>query len=234
VTSVVQEEDGTKTLTLDNGEPITGVSTVLWAIGRKPSTGPLNLAEGGVELNGRGYITVDELQNTTADGVYALGDVTGQMELTPVAIAAGRKLADRLFGGVEGAKISYDTIPTVVFSHPTIGTCGITEPEARKKYGDENITVFTSKFRNMLYSPLPEDAHKPYTAMKLVCAGEDKRVVGIHCIGLGVDEMMQGFGVAMKMGCTKGDLDSCVAIHPTASEELVTMAPWGNFPRSRE
>jgi len=232
VTSVERQENGKLTVTLDNGEPMVDVDCLLWAIGRKPATAALNLPAAGVNVNGRDYITVDEYQNTSAEGVYALGDVTGPVELTPVAIAAGRRLADRLFGGVPDAKLNYENVPTVVFSHPPIGGVGLTEPDARQKYGD-GIKVYQSKFGNMLYSPLPEDAHKPRTAMKVICEGPTERVVGIHVIGLGADEMMQGFGVAVKMGCTKGDLDNCIAIHPTASEELVTMAPWGNSPLSR-
>jgi len=148
------------------------------------------------------------------------------------AIAAGRRLADRLFGthslGLGLAKVSYENVPTVVFSHPPIGTVGLTEREAVSKYGVENVTIYRSTFANLYYGPWdvnPEE--KPKTAMKLVCAGSNELVVGLHVVGMGADEMLQGFGVAMKMGATKADFDSCVAIHPTAAEELVTMFPWG-------
>jgi glutathione reductase (NADPH) len=171
-------------------------------------------------------VIVDEFQNTPVKGVYAIGDVIGKAELTPVAIAAGRRLADRLFGGVPDAKISYENIPTVVFSHPPIGTVGLTEEAARKKH--EIIKVYTSSFTNSLYGVLPVDGPpKPKTRMKLICAGEDERVIGLHVIGDGADEMLQGFGVAMIMGATKADFDNCIALHPTAAEEFVTMAPWG-------
>lgn len=141
-------------------------------------------------------------------------------------------MADRLFGGVVGAKTSYENVPTVVFSHPPIGTIGLTEPQAIAKYGAENLNVYRSKFVNLYYSVFNmEPADKPRTVMKLICAGVTEKVVGIHIIGLAADEMLQGFGVAMKMGATKADLDSCIAIHPTGSEELVTMGMWGTSPQ---
>lgn len=146
------------------------------------------------------------------------------------AIAAGRRLADRLFGpsSFHDAKVSYDNVPTVIFSHPPIGTIGLTEKEAIEKYGAGNIKVYRSKFSNLYYGPWQlEPKDKPKTAMKLVCAGSNELVVGLHVIGMGADEMLQGFGIAMKMGATKADFDSCVAIHPTAAEEFVTMFPWG-------
>jgi glutathione reductase (NADPH) len=150
-----------------------------------------------------------------------------------MAIAAGRRLADRVFAGIAHSKTSYDLVPTVVFSHPTIGTCGITEASAIAKYGKDNIKVYKSQFPNLYYGIFSmESDEKPKTLMKLICAGKEELVVGMHVIGMGADEMMQGFGVAMKMGCTKSDLDSCVAIHPTASEELVTMGTWGTAPEA--
>ena len=145
-----------------------------------------------------------------------------------MAIAAGRRLSDRLFKAAGDSKADYDMVPTVVFSHPTIGTIGLTEAEAREKFGDDNVICYTSTFTNLFYGPWQIDVdEKPKTAMKLVCVGDDEKVLGLHCIGMGSDEMLQGFGVAMKMGATKADFDSCIAIHPTASEEFVTMAPWG-------
>ncbi|KAI8094914.1 uncharacterized protein B0P05DRAFT_483667 [Gilbertella persicaria] len=198
------------------------VDTVLWAVGRLPNIKKLNLEAAGIQLTEKGYIAVDEYQNTSTEHVYALGDACGRAELTPVAIAAGRKLSDRLFGGEQfkESKLDYENIPTVVFSHPTAGTVGLTEDEARAKYGDENIKVYTSKFINMYFSMLE---HKEPTAYKLVCAGADEKVVGVHILGRGSDEILQGFGVAVRMGATKANFDACVAIHPTAAEELVTM-----------
>jgi len=218
------------------GDFLYGVDVVLLATGRSPNTESLNLNKVGVSVTSNGYIEVDEYQKTTSDAsIFSLGDVCGSVELTPMAIAAGRRLADRLFGGVEyqEAKVSYENCPTVVFSHPAIGTIGLTQNEAETMFGKENVKVYTSSFANLYYGIFDlEPSEKPKTRMKLVCVGEEEKVVGIHCIGMGSDEMMQGFGVAMKMGCTKADLDSCVAIHPTASEELVTMGTWGKSPQA--
>jgi len=196
-----------------------GFDCVLWAIGREPNTKELALETTAVERSPRGHIVVDAFQNTAEPGIYAIGDVTGQAELTPVAIAAGRRLADRLFGGQPDRKLSYDLIPTVIFSHPPIGTIGLTESAARERYGDA-IRVYTSRFVGM-FNAMTED--RPRTAMKLVVAGDDERVVGCHIIGTGADEMTQGFGVAMTLGARKRDFDDTIAIHPTSAEELVTM-----------
>ncbi|CAO3646457.1 unnamed protein product [Mucor hiemalis] len=200
----------------------TEVDTVLWAVGRAANTEGLDVAAAGVEINSHQQIVVDEYQNTTVKNIYSLGDVVGKAELTPVAIAAGRKLSDRLFGGPQFAtsKLDYINIPTVVFSHPTIGTVGYTEPEAREKFGDQNIKVYETIFGNMYFSVLDE---KEPTAYKLIVSGPEEKVVGLHIIGRGSDEILQGFSVAIRMGATKADFDSCVAIHPTSSEELVTL-----------
>jgi glutathione reductase (NADPH) len=141
------------------------------------------------------------------------------MALTPVAIAAARRLADRLFGNQPERKLDYDLIPSVVFSHPPMGTIGMTEQEARKTHG-ATVKIYQSRFSPMAYS-LSE--HKVDMALKLVCIGVDEKVVGCHIIGENADEMLQGFAVAIKMGATKEDFDNTVAIHPTSSEELVTL-----------
>mmetsp|Transcript_10730 Transcript_10730/g.20054 ORF Transcript_10730/g.20054 Transcript_10730/m.20054 type:complete len:569 (+) Transcript_10730:249-1955(+) len=230
VKKIELEGDGLKTVFLNNGEVIKGVDTVLIATGRSPLVEPLNLPGAGIKQKDKGYIITDEYSATNVDGVFALGDVCGNVELTPMAIAAGRRLADRLFGGPEwkDAKVSYENVPTVVFSHPPIGTIGLTEAQAIQKYGEGNVKIYKSKFSNLYYGPWQVEADdKPKTAMKLICAGKDELVVGLHVIGMGADEMLQGFGIAMKMGATKADFDACVAIHPTASEEFVTMFPWG-------
>ena len=193
---------------------------IIWAIGRKPNVQGLNLDAAGVTLNDKGFIAVDQYQNTVVPGIYALGDVTGEKELTPVAIKAGRTLAERLFNGKTAAKMDYETIPTVVFAHPAIGTVGLTEEEAIKKYGPDQVRVYTSSFASM-YSAVTR--HRQQARFKLVTAGDDEKVVGLHGIGYGVDEMIQGFAVAIKMGATKADFDATVAIHPTGSEEFVTM-----------
>ena len=193
---------------------------VIWAVGRKANVHQLNLEAAGVELTERGFIQVDEYQNTTTPGIYALGDVSGEKELTPVAIKAGRTLAERLFNGKTDAKMDYELIPTVVFSHPAIGSIGLTQEQAEAKYGVENIKVYQSTFAGM-YSAIT--VHRQMTKLKLITLGEEEKVIGLHGIGGGIDEMIQGFAVALKMGATKADFDATVAIHPTASEEFVTM-----------
>ena len=193
---------------------------VIWAVGRKANVHQLNLEAAGVELTERGFIQVDEYQNTTTLGIYALGDVSGEKELTPVAIKAGRTLAERLFNGKTDAKMDYELIPTVVFSHPAIGSIGLTQEQAEAKYGVENIKVYQSTFAGM-YSAIT--VHRQMTKLKLITLGEEEKVIGLHGIGGGIDEMIQGFAVAVKMGATKADFDATVAIHPTASEEFVTM-----------
>ena len=193
---------------------------VIWAVGRKANIQQLNLEAAGVELTERGFIQVDEYQNTTTPGIYALGDVSGEKELTPVAIKAGRTLAERLFNGKTDAKMDYELIPTVVFSHPAIGSIGLTQEQAEAKYGAENIKVYQSTFAGM-YSAIT--VHRQMTKLKLITLGEEEKVIGLHGIGEGIDEMIQGFAVAVKMGAKKADFDATVAIHPTASEEFVTM-----------
>jgi glutathione reductase (NADPH) len=203
---------------LSNGELLTDQDAVIWTTGREPLTGFIDAAV-GVKQDARGYIEVDEWQQTSVPGVFAIGDVTGRVTLTPVAIAAGRRLADRLWGGMEGRKLDYDNIPTVLFGHPPLGTVGLSEPAARAKFGDA-VKCYTSTFVPM-YHALTTAKHK--TRMKLVTVGPEQRVVGVHLAGRGVDEMLQGFAVALRMGATKRDFDDTVAIHPTAAEELVTM-----------
>ncbi|DAZ99275.1 TPA: LOW QUALITY PROTEIN: hypothetical protein N0F65_005443 [Lagenidium giganteum] len=227
-----KRDDGTLTITATvHGETKTfaGFDTILYAIGREPRTKDLGLEAAGVALTPTGHIIVDAQENTSAKGVCAIGDATTTgWELTPVAIAAGRRLADRLFGNEPDACLNYKQIPTVVFSHPPLGTIGYTEPQAIEAFGAENVKVYTSKFVNLLYA-MSEPEHKAKTAMKLVCVGENETVVGLHVAGEGADEMLQGFGVAIKMNATKADFDNIVAIHPTAAEEFVTMAPWGTI-----
>ena len=216
---------------LTSGGTVRGVDTVLFATGRAPVTAGLGLEHAGLATTASGHIEVDEFERTGVPGLHAIGDATTTgWELTPVAIAAGRRLADRLFGGEPAARLEYETVPSVVFSHPPIGTVGLTEPAARAAYeaaGGEAVTVYASTFTPMLHALQEDEAHKTPMAMKLVCVGEEQRVVGLHVIGDGADEMLQGFAVAVRMGATKRDFDQCVALHPTAAEEFVTMAPWG-------
>ncbi|XP_072251448.1 glutathione reductase, mitochondrial isoform X1 [Leuresthes tenuis] len=199
---------------------IEDVDCLLWAIGRQPNTAGLNIGGIGVDTDERGHIIVDEFQNTTRPGIYAVGDVCGKALLTPVAIAAGRKLSHRLFEGKKDSKLDYSTIPTVVFSHPPIGTVGLTEEEAIKSNGKENVKIYKTSFTPMYHAIT---SRKSLCIMKLVCVGKEEKVVGLHMQGLGCDEMLQGFAVAIKMGATKADFDKTVAIHPTSSEEFVTM-----------
>ncbi len=214
----VEGEPGNITLVTERA-PLGPFDTLIWAIGRAPNSDRLALERAGVLCDVRGFIPVDDFQDTNVEGIHAIGDVTGRAALTPVAIAAGRRLADRLFGGKPEARLDYEKIATVVFSHPPVGSVGLTEPQARERFGDE-VKVYSTRFTPM-YHALTE--HKSATAMKLVCAGEEERIVGCHIIGLGADEMLQGFAVAIKMGATKADFDNTVAIHPTSAEELVTL-----------
>jgi glutathione reductase (NADPH) len=201
-----------------DGRRLDGFDSVIWAVGRAPNTRSLDLEAAGVEVHGNGIVPTDGFQNTNVPGIYAIGDVTGRTPLTPVAIAAGRRLADRLFDNRPESRVDYDNIPSVVFSHPPVATVGLTEPRARERHA--KITVYRTEFTPMRHAL---SSHGVTTAMKLICAGEEEQVVGIHLIGDNVDEMLQGFAVAVKMGATKADFDNTIAIHPVSAEELVTM-----------
>lgn len=219
VESLEKNADGSIQVKLTNGEQIQ-TDCFIWAIGRHPANDKIAIENTGVELDDRGYIKVDKYQNTNVDGIYAVGDCIGKVELTPVAVKAGRLLSERLFNNQTEAHMDYTLIPTVVFSHPPIGTIGLTEPEAIEQYGEDNLQVYSSSFGAM-YTAVTQ--HRQLTKMKLICAGPEQKVVGLHGIGHGMDEILQGFGVAMKMGATKADFDACVAIHPTSGEEFVTL-----------
>ncbi|WP_109059110.1 MULTISPECIES: glutathione-disulfide reductase [Aggregatibacter] len=217
---VVKNTDGSVTLNLEDGRE-QRVDCLIWAIGREPATDKINLQAVGVETNERGFIKVDKYQNTNVPGIYAVGDIIeGGIELTPVAVAAGRRLSERLFNNKPNEHLDYRLVPSVVFSHPPIGTVGLTEPQAIAQYGAENVKVYKSSFTSM-YTAVTQ--HRQACRMKLVCVGKEEKIVGLHGIGFGVDEMIQGFAVAIKMGATKADFDNTVAIHPTGSEEFVTM-----------
>ncbi|KAF2086086.1 hypothetical protein K490DRAFT_58076 [Saccharata proteae CBS 121410] len=227
ITKVEDAGNGKKRVTYDEGDSksqtIDDVDVVLYAVGRAPEVEDLGIDTlGGLELNKKNHIVVDDYQNTNVENIYALGDACDKgYELTPVAIAAGRRLADRLFGGQKDAHLEYDNIPSVVFAHPEVGTIGMTEPAAREKYGN-SVKVYTTSFTAMWYAMMEQEEKGP-TAYKLICEGPNERVVGLHILGTGSSEMLQGFGVAVKMGATKADFDRCVAIHPTSAEELVTL-----------
>jgi len=191
---------------------------VLFATGRKPNTAGLGLDSAGVALDADGFIRIDERNATSADGVDAVGDVTTDPPLTPVAIAAARRLMDRVYAGAS-ATLDRNDIPTVVFAHPPIGKVGLTEAQARERHGD-NLHIYRAGFRPMLYA-LAESPQR--SLFKLVCVGQERRVVGIHLLGDAADEMLQGFAVALKRGITLDDLRDTVALHPTSAEEVVLM-----------
>ncbi|MBN8728613.1 MAG: glutathione-disulfide reductase [Xanthomonadales bacterium] len=195
-----------------------GFDVLLWAIGRTPNSEEIGARAIGLELDARGHVVVDDWQDTSLPNVHAVGDVTGRLELTPVAIAAARRLMDRLFGGDAEARLDYANVPSVVFSHPPIGSVGLSEAAARERHAE--VKVYRAGFRPMLTALA---GGEETSFMKLVCAGPEERVVGIHLFGIGADEMLQGFAVAVKMGARKCDLDDTVAIHPTSAEEVVLM-----------
>ncbi|MBN2678920.1 glutathione-disulfide reductase [Acidithiobacillus montserratensis] len=219
VRALEQQEDGL-CLHFQDGDCLGGLDTVIWAIGRQPNSSDLGLEHSDVQKDAQGFIGVDTFQNTTSTGIYALGDVTRAPALTPVAIAAGRRLADRLFNQQADRHLDSSLVPTVIFSHPPIATVGMSETAAREQYGDESVKVYQTRFTPMLraFSEEPEK-----TAMKLVTVGREEKIVGLHAIGDGVDEMLQGFAVALRMGACKRDFDDTIAIHPTSAEELVTL-----------
>jgi glutathione reductase (NADPH) len=219
VEAVEKQPDGRLTLNCDQCQSIQNLNAVVWAIGRLPNTSELNLAAAGVNADQDGFIRTDEYQNTDALGIYSIGDITGRAPLTPVAVAAGRRLADRLFGGQAKRRLEYENIPTVVFSHPPLGAIGLTESEARATHG-ASVRIYQTRFTSM-YQALTHRRLK--TIMKLITVGPEEKIVGCHVIGPGADEMLQGFAVAMRMGATKSDFNDTIAIHPTSAEELVTM-----------
>ena len=219
IKEVRKEADGTLTLIDNKDRENKGFDELIWAIGRHPNTEGMNLAAVDIATDEAGYIPTDKFQKTNIDNIFALGDVTGRAPLTPVAIAAGRRLADRLYDNQTDRHLNYDLVPTIVFSHPPIGTVGLTEGQARETHGD-SVKIYQARFTAM-YNALTK--HEVKTAMKLVCIGAQEKVVGCHIMGPGVDEMLQGFAVAIRMGACKKDLDDTIAIHPTSSEELVTM-----------
>ena len=214
----LEKQGGRIAAQLRNGPEHSVFDTVLFATGRGPNTVGLGLAQAGVALDDKGAISVDEYQNTSVPGIYAVGDVTGRVTLTPVAIAAARRLMDRVLGGQAQARLDYETIPSVVFAHPPLGTVGLSEEEAGKRFG--KISTYYSRFRPMLQALGQGEVRSLF---KMVCAGEDEKVVGIHLLGEGADEILQGFAVAVKAGVTRRQLEDTVAIHPTSAEEVVLM-----------
>jgi glutathione reductase (NADPH) len=218
--SLERDSGGALQLAVRDGRRVGPFDCVLWAIGRAASVEDLGLDRAGVHLDPYGFIATDLYQVTSSPGIYAIGDVTGRAQLTPVAIAAGRRLADRLFGGKPDRHLDYRNIATVVFGHPPVATVGLSEAAAISEYGAGAVTAFKASFVPMYYAMTNA---KLRCDMKLVCAGPERRIVGLHIVGDGADEMVQGFAVAMRMGATKQDFDDTVAVHPTVAEELVTM-----------
>ncbi|HWH46687.1 MAG TPA: glutathione-disulfide reductase [Burkholderiales bacterium] len=219
VRRVMKDSEGLR-IDCENGQTLDGADTLIWAVGRRSNADKLDPARTGLEVTASGDIATDAYQNTDVAGIYAIGDITGQFELTPVAIAAGRRLADRLFGGMKDRRLDYENIPTVLFSHPPIGTVGLSEQEAARKFGAAAVKIYEAGFTPMAHA---FTQRKVKCAMKLVVAGAEEKIVGLHLFGSGADEILQGFAVAVKMGATKRDLDDTVAVHPSVAEELVTM-----------
>ncbi len=215
-----RDDDGKRVRVLGHDGPLDSVfDSVFFAIGRRGNSADLGLEENGIDIGERGEVVVDEWQTTSVSSVHAVGDLAGKVGLTPVAIAAARQLMDRLFGGRPDARMDYDTVPTVVFSHPPLGMVGLGEEEARETHG-EDVRVYCSNFRPMLQA-LADGSQR--SLFKVVCVGAEERVVGLHLLGDAADEILQGFAVAVKMGATKAQFDATVAIHPTSSEEIVLM-----------
>ena len=189
----------------------------MYATGRVPNTGGLELDAAGVATGSSGAVRVDADWRTNVDNIYAIGDVTDRIQLTPVAIQEGHALADALFNP-SGKTVGYEFVPSAVFSQPEIGTVGYTEGEARARFGA--LDIYRSSFKPMKHTLSGRDERG---LMKLVVVRETQRVVGLHIVGPSAGEMTQGFAVAINMGATKQDFDATIGIHPTAAEELVTM-----------
>jgi glutathione reductase (NADPH) len=191
---------------------------LFFATGRRGNSAGLGLEALGIVVGDKGEVEVDDWQTTAVPSVHAVGDIAGKVGLTPVAIAAARKLMDRLFGGNPQAKMDYANVASVVFSHPALGAVGLSADEAREQHGV--VRVYRSNFRPMLEA-LSDGTQR--SLFKLVCVGEEERVVGVHLLGEAADEILQGFALAVKMGATKAQFDDTVAIHPTSAEEIVLM-----------
>ena len=211
-----KNDDGSLTVSMTNHDDLE-VDCVMFATGRLPNTEGLGLEEAGVELTDRGAVKVDRFSKSSVESIYAVGDVTDRVQLTPVAIREGQAFADTVFGN-KPTTVSYDAIPSAVFSHPPIAGVGLTESEARNTLGP--IKVYQSDFRPMKNVLAGRNERSLY---KMICEGDNERIVGIHMIGPDAPEIMQAAAVAVKAGLTKADFDATVAIHPTMAEELVLL-----------
>jgi len=213
---IEKDPHGCLTVSMSGHEPVT-VDLVMFATGRAPNTSGLGLAEAGVELDDKGAVKVDEHNRSTCSSIFAVGDVTNRIQLTPIAIREGQAFADREFGGKDTV-IDYANVPSAVFSHPPLAGVGMTESEAKQKLG--SIRVYSSDFRPMKNVLANRDERALY---KMVCDGETGRIVGLHMIGPDVPEILQAAAIAVKAGLTKEQFDDTVALHPTMAEELVLM-----------
>jgi len=212
---IIKNEDGTFTVVTEDGNRVE-TDCVLMATGRKGQTARLNLEAAGVETK-NSFIPVNAYSQTNVDNVYAIGDVTDRIALTPVALMEGHRLADTLFGGMD-RKVDHDLVASTVFTNPEIGTCGLTEAEAVAQYQD--VTVYKTRFRAMKHS-FP--GSETYSLFKLIVDSKTDKVLGCHIASDSAGEMIQGVAIAMKMGATKYDFDNTIGIHPTSAEELVTL-----------
>jgi glutathione reductase (NADPH) len=203
-------------VTLDRGAAV-DANLIMFATGRAPNTHGIGLEDLGVMLDGVSAIVVDRYSRTSVENIYAIGDVTNRKNLTPVALAEGRAVAETLFGK-RAMSVDYDNVPSAVFSQPTIGTVGLTEAQARQRFGE--IDIYKAKFRPLKHTLSGRDER---TFMKLVVDRKTDRVVGCHMLGTDAGEIIQGFAVALQCGATKAQFDATLGIHPTAAEEFVTM-----------
>jgi len=213
---IEKQADGSLKVSMTNHEPLE-VDLVLFATGRVPNTEGLGLAEVGVELDAKGAVVVGADNRSTVDSIYAVGDVTNRVQLTPVAIREGQAFADSVFGG-RPTLVDYDCIPAAVFSHPPIAGVGLTESQAKQKYG--SVRVYTSDFRAMKNVLANRNERALY---KMVCTADSGKVLGLHMIGPDAPEILQAAAIAVKAGLTKADFDQTVALHPSMAEELVLM-----------
>jgi glutathione reductase (NADPH) len=216
IEKIEKKEDGSLLIQLKGQDPL-ACDMLMWATGRKPLTQGLGLENAGVELTDKGAIKVDADNKSTCDSIYAVGDVTDRVQLTPVAILEGQAFADTIFGN-KPHQVNYSFIPSAVFSHPPMAGVGLTESQARNKYGP--IKVFTSDFRAMKNVLAGRDERALY---KMVVHPETDVVLGLHMIGPDAPEILQAAAVAVRAGLTKQVFDETVALHPTMAEELVLM-----------
>ena len=212
----IDKKDQHLDVTLNSGD-IIAAHLVMYATGRNPNTDGVGLEEVGVELDGNGAIKVDEYSNTSIPNIYAIGDVTNRMNLTPVAINEGRAFAETLYAK-QPRSLDYTNVPHAVFSNPSVGVSGLSEARARQQYGE--VDIYKSKFRPMKHTLTGRDEQ---TLMKLIVDAATDRVVGVHMVGPDAAEIVQGMGIALTCGATKAQFDATIGIHPSSAEEFVTM-----------